>query len=477
MGRKFLAAVGIVVLCAMVAGCGKKPTDNTTVTPRPREPLPKIEVFKPEHETSRTVTWMFDYFSGAFGGIKEETAKEINRILYERGLDCQIVFVNAGMVDETPALGEQMDIYEKDLSGTYGHLDIVCSGLGNGVDTKGKVAFLEERMIPLNDRINSADGQTLREFFTENEWKQAAYKGNIYVVPTSACYSGEDENYNDLYDAVGLGVFLSVREEYAEYFNGFDGTYDSLRKIYDTIGNSDLHIVLCGADKDVVYGLMGYSVLYDFPYREDTKTVVDITENDELAFLLMRLSSDKASGILVLEDGMQDMEGDVLAYIHRNVRLPREGYQEYFLGRYIDAFNVNCRYGISTASGQKDLAFEILSLCSTDPEILGLLYPGLQKETVVRRKELLSVLPKSDLSGILLLRTEKEYAALYDPTDEDRMSPDQAYTRLIGGMFARQGQSRWNIETEWETFKKCVARYSGVCETVNEEVRDWLNGK
>ena len=75
MGRKFLAAVGIVVLCAMVAGCGKKPTDNTTVTPRPREPLPKIEVFKPEHETSRTVTWMFDYFSGAFGGIKEETAK------------------------------------------------------------------------------------------------------------------------------------------------------------------------------------------------------------------------------------------------------------------------------------------------------------------------------------------------------------------------------------------------------------------
>ena len=482
MKRQYLLFL-VIVLAVLMAGCGRSSTENTTPTPSPRptEPLPTIKVYKPDQETSQTVTWMYNSFAAYFGGLKEQTAREINRILYERGLDCQIVFVDGGMVDNLPQWEEQIDLYEKNQAETFGHPDILFTGIGVSNAATGG-SFLESRMVPLENLIYSAEGKELRDFYTKNEWKQVSLDGKIYTVPRAVYYSGEDENYNSMYNAVGLGLFLSVKEEYAGYFDGFDGTYESLRAIYNAIGNNDLHIVISGFDMDFLYGLLGYSVFYEFPYREDTKTVFSITETEELPFLLMSLYSDMSSGILVAEFERRDMTEDVLAYIYNKVELPREGYREYLLAPTIPAFNANCQYGISATSTQKELAFKILSLCSTDPEILELLYPGLQRETIERRTELLSIIPDSDLAGILLPQTDKKYESLTNSSDKEHLRMDLAYLQMINDRVVETPDGPalnpwWSIESEWKTFSEHAKRYSGLCETVNREIRDWLNGK
>ncbi len=486
MKRRCLLFMAVLILAASVVACSWEPSGNGTakevVPSTPPEPLPTIKVYEPPYQTSRTVTWMFDYFSGAFGGIKEQTAKEINRILYERGLDCQILFVNAGLIDQGSRLEEQMDIYEKGQGRKYGRLDIVCSG-SSGYLENGKRSFLERRFAPLNDLIDSAAGKALRDFYTQEEWKQVTLDGTIYVIPAAAYYSGEDENYNMVYNAVCNGLSLSVNENYVKYFDGFDGTYDSLRSIYNTIGDSNLHILIDDFGREVTYGLLGYYDLYDFPYQPKTKTVVDLTKTDELPNLLLQLYNDMATGILVPEYKQETMSGDVLAHIHHAVTLPPEGFREYRLAGLINGLNVNCRYGIAANSGKKDLAFEILTLCSTDPEILGLLYPGLQKETVERRRELLSAIPEDELTGIYLTETGKKYASITSSLEEGEKNHDLAYNQMVSGMFIQTPEDphalnpRWNIDSVWEIFTEHAGRYSEVYKVLNQEIQDWLSGK
>ena len=484
MRRHCLLLIIVVLFAVLAAGCGETASENKTPTPSPwpTEPLPTIKVYEPVYETSNKVVWMYNFFSKFFGGLNEKTGREINRILYERGLDCQIVFVDGGMVDgDQSRWEEQIEKYEKGQGATYGPIDILFTGIGGSNEAAEKGSFLKNRMAPLNDLLGSDEGKVLCEFYTQDEWMQVSLDGKTYCVPLAAYYSGEDEEYNDLYNSVGHGLFLSVREEYAEFFDGFDGTYASLRAIYNAIGDSSLHIMISGFDADIMYGLLGYSTMYDFPYRVDTGTAFDITKTDELPFLLMQLYDDMSSGILFPEFWQQKMSGEVLAYIHRNAQIPPEGYREYLLVKSIPAFRTNCLYGISAASAQKELAFRILSLCLTDPEILGLLYPGLQEETIERRTELLSGTTESELAGILLPKTDEKYRDLSNSSDEDHLRLDMAYMQMVNGMFKKTESKaldpRWNIEEEWKKYKEQAERYSGVCDIINQEVQDWLSGK
>ena len=111
------------------------------------------------------------------------------------------------------------------------------------------------------------------------------------------------------------------------------------------------------------------------------------------------------------------------------------------------------------------------------------MYPGLQKETVERRKELLSAIPENELTGIHLTETGKKYASITSSLEEGEKNYDLAYNQMVSGMFIQTPEDphalnpRWNIDSVWEIFTEDAGRYSEVYKVLNQEIQDWLSGK
>ena len=450
------------------------------------EEQPAITVYPAEYPATRTVTWMFDYFSEKyFSELNRETAKEINRILYEKGLDCQIVFVNIGLTENTGLLEKQVAGYEREMAATYGHLDIINIG-GEGFYTPLSVknGFAERYLVPLDDWLASEEGRTLREFYTADEWKQVTRNGKIYVVPRAAFQTGFDAKGQEVFDAVGYGNGVSVNEKYESYFADFDGTYASLKKIYESIGDPNLYIGIDYCfDEAEVYSLLGYSTLRMagyLPYDEKNERIVNLLNTDEVPALLKELYGDLRTGLLVDMSETKEVPGEMLAYIHGRDVAPRKGTLEYPMAGNKYEYNINGKYGISATSTQKELAMQILTVCMTDPEILKLLYPGLTEDLIAKRTEILSLHPASELAGISMDSVKEKLCA----TGDWEENYDLRFSRLISEMFIRrQDNSRtlnaqWNVEEAWQKYAKeeaFAAFYAELCEIANDEVRKWLN--
>lgn len=454
MKRNISWLLAFMAMCILLTGCKNGKSNN------------KEKDVDLQTEDSTIITWVCLFYPG----IPAENQKEINRILQEKGMDYQINFLLPLDEDGGPLTGagyaEWVDEYEQKRS-----LDIITSGAWPaGVNTD--ISFVKQHMIPLDSYLETEEGKGLREKYTEGEWKQVSLEGNAYVIPSTVVGSAGEYGLD-------TGVYLSINEQYKKYFDEFDGTYNSLRQIYHTIGDENLKIVIPGLPGiREVYGLMGYSTLNSvFAYSQDEKCVVDVTKTEEIPNLLHDMYADLKEGILINQAWTSEIpQNNVLAYIYSLKSLPRVGFVDYQLASGINELNVRAKYGISVNSKKKSQAFQVLCTCFTDPDILCLLYPGADKELVVRRKEILSSYEENELSGFFLEFDERQ-------TDLMQEAIVSSYLELVNSIQQRNENSeddydyelnpKFDSEAEWKKFLASMNSYSDLCEYTNQKLTDW----
>lgn len=440
--KKVFLVLFILLGTMFLAGCQKKENDSDT-------------------DPSKTVTWMLN----TFPRISSETQDAINRLLSEKGYDFKVSFVNDECwTNARYEYVEYLNDFEKNNPS-----DIISSYYWPVGDTSHR-DFVEEHFAPLDEYLMTEAGQKLMDYFSANEWKQCSLNGKQYVVPRAMIDNGNEGIVLD-------GTFLSVKEEYVTFFNEFDGTYKSLKDIYHQIGDDSLCIVIDGIWEETVYGLLGYPVLYGghLPYQTDTQTVVNRSENEVLE-LVKVLYQDIASGVLVNLSRTEEIPEGVFVRIHLGMEGPREGYKEYMLAPGNFEGNCKARYGISVKSKHKDLAFEALAVCMTDPDILQLLHAKthMDRSLYENRKELVSVMPNDRLAGIEL--------SLPDELSVQFSEYEGAFSSFADSMYLRDTSKRqeyslnanWDADKAWEIFLSQTPYYQDVCDSINSQIDEWL---
>lgn len=446
-------------LCILLTGCGKGSSDDRNKSDEDKNNI---------EEEMKTITWVNLFYQG----ISSDNQQKINRILQEKGIEYQIRFVLPSGEDGSPLTGAE---YAEWVKRKEDALDIITSGAWPGGDDT-VIEFVERQMTPLNTYLGTSDGKVLKEFFTDEEWKGCSLNENKYVIPSAVIGSTDDYGLD-------AGVYASVNEKYKEYFAGFDGTYASLKQIYKTIGDKNLHFVIAELPSaQELFGLLGYSTLQStIPFSEAEQSVVDITKTDELPDLLRELYEDMKSGILVYQGwGSEVPEDQVLVYIYSRKRNPREGFVDYQIAPGSNELNLRAKYGISVNSKKKDVAFKIITMCFTDPDILCLLYSGVDRELVLHRKDFLLSNVGSEAAGINLRFDEKQaeaiqkfsngFLVLINAFQQRKDNVDESdYVFELNQVF--------DIEAEWNIFLESIGLYSDLCESVNQQIRKWMESK
>ena len=491
--RKLSLAL-VVALCVIcLIGCGKKrqqdlspkgtdvPSVSVTVTPTATpigmnnpavvddyEPSGEIYMLPAPYETSQTVTMVITRLDWLL--ISEESLNEINRILYEKGLDCQIIFVKADNVDSGAQYIRWLDYCEQTVP-----IDILYSGTWNRTIDSEMIPFVEERFLPLNDYLETDEAESLRNTYIEDEWMSGTINGNMYLVPRAAIvYEGKT--------CLDFGTYISVNEEYEEYFTDFDGTYASLKAIYEKIGDPKLHILTSGLEH--IPTLLGYSCIFwnKLFYQRETDSFMSLKETAEYPNLLKEIYADMCSGVLVDYYKTGVIPEHILAVIHRYRGLWNEGYKEYVTSPDYHELNWNSKYGVSVKTEKKDLALKILSACFSNPDILCLLNPESDREVLAHRSELLSEAPKSELAGIY-------YEEAHKVLREVKKNPASAPSGLTAGMFLNLNPDadysvvnpNWNFDEAYSEFLTEYSYYDELCEAVKKDIENWFsreeNGK
>ena len=358
------------------------PTPVVTATPTP---TPMV------YPVSNHITWARPFARYA---PTEEEQLEINRLLYEKGLDCAIDFVNMGVLMD----GEN-ELWMEQQYAAGAVPDILFSGLWTdteprGLGTEGAYEFARDWFLPLQDYFGTEDGNRLRDCFSETSWKDVTVDGNAYVVPlTFSSY----------------GVYLLVNNEYASYFDGFDGTYQSLRAIYDTIGDPALQIVIPRLDQRIVSALLGYSSFGQLPYDTGTHQIKAFRGFAEAAAMWNSLYHDIGSGLIgdrSLTNGVGDR---ILAEYVVGAGSVGDGYTVFRIDSDNYRPSLALSLGIYRDSPRKELALKVLSVCMEDPEIRVLLQSGrTTAEQIARTEKIRESEEAFELAGFVPTMTEEQ---------------------------------------------------------------------
>ena len=325
----------------------KAPTEAPTQWPTPT-------LVPPEGRTSDSirVALMFGVF------ISEEENAEINRILKEKGLGCEVEFVP----DSYWYMGDQWEAWITEYASEF---DIACIGTRNTCSYPRIREFSKKTFLPLGDYLETEEGSILKSTYSADAWKGTETDGEIYAVPnlTRNRKSG----------------FIAVRDEYVSYFTDFDGTYMTLRNIYDRIGNEELRMVVDVMPDDTrILMLSGYTVLCGTLYDEKTGTCASPEEfTKRLYEVCSLLHQDLSNGVLINKAFEKEVSAEVpedaLAYIYYGTETPMEGYTLFPLPAAAQGMDNPGAYGVLASCPRKELALQALTLCFSDPRIASIL--------------------------------------------------------------------------------------------------------
>lgn len=365
---------------------------------------------------------------GFYGVPGIEGRKQINKLLMEKGYDCEIQFVDTGAFrneDIIPWLEE----YESKNQ----PFDIMFTG-GWNYDVFKAIDFVQERYVPLSDYLNSDDGRALKDFFTPYEWAFTTVSGCVYAIPLTITSSS----------AIGFSKYMYIPEEHADLFSDYDGSYRMLRKIYDQSEQKDKMIIL--QELLCLEAFTDYSTyLYNIPFDLQKNRFVDLSEENEVKEVLSLMAEDVQNGVLSYPV-MESVPKERTFAIIQSGRSDLPGYVEIPLQKTSAYLNLNMSYGISKKSEKKDLAFKILTVCYTDPDIQEYLLPSMKgKNNIDKRRELLSQIEVGEVYDFIpQLSEEMKEAFLGYP-----------YTKLFDGILVYAydeeiKEDRWMINEEYD---------------------------
>ena len=479
--KKNVWALMILALVVLVAGCGKKKTEQEPTPTESGSPavitggentpgayIGSVTVYPTEYPTTNCITWVNPWMND----VSKENCREINRILYEKGYDCQIQFVKTDTVMGTE-YAQWVERIEKSMP-----LDILYTSAWNFTEQDAQRRFVDTKLVTLNEYLESEDGKALYEAYTDEEWKSVTQDGIIRVIPKA--FVGAFEEYR-----IDNGTRLFVHPDYVKYFDIFDGTYASLKAIYNTIDNSNLRIGIRDLNSgDILFGLLGYDnfAALCLPYSEGSKTVMNPVKSGDIPNLLLEMYNDLKSGMLVnLQYEKKTPEGMIAVIGDSSFKAP-EGYREYLISRRVWEYNAKGKYGISVNSTQKELAFRILTVCYTDSDILTCMFPGVDRDTIELRKEIMSALPKSDITGIRMEQAD----AVNGREQEKGNSLMNAFNVLENTLYVLSDPDdynsgkilnpEWDVNTVWKEFKNSTGYIDELCEAANRDIANYLAG-
>ena len=326
------------------------PSNTPIVTATP-SPTPVV------YPVSNHITWGM-HFSSFMPDNEDQLA--INKKLYELGLDCAIDFVPM----ETYS-GEETAFWFKKMEKAGMVPDILNTGIwddyGNVPGIVGSTAYIKAHFLPLNDYLATQEGAKLYDCFPEMQWKGAEIAGVNYTIPTH--YS--------------RGYFLWVKDEYANRFANFDGTYDSLLKIRDSIGNPELQIVISGIDNKLASAMLGYSSYLQYSYDTKTHQLIPFGGYEDGVKIWNRLFRDVTDGTILdrytTASAANIKEDKILAEVVSEWKNPPKGYTVIRLSSDAYSPNFSGQLGVYKDSQQKELALRVITVCMSDPEIVEML--------------------------------------------------------------------------------------------------------
>lgn len=206
------------------------------------------------------------------------------------------------------------------------------------------------------------------------------------------------------------------------------------------------------------------------------KRFVDLSEEKELKDLISVMAEDVRNGVLSYPV-MEDVSTDRTFAIIQSGRSELPGYVEIPLQKTSAYLNLNMSYGISKKSDQKDLAFKILAVCYTDPDIQEYLLPALEgKEKIAKRRELLSQIEVGEVHDFIPQLSDEMKAAFLE----------YPYTKLFNDILVYAYDEeiktdRWMINDEYDVdaiLEEMEApQYQELIEELNKQLDAYYQSK
>ena len=393
--------------------------------------------------------------------ISEETQAEIQRFLDDKGIDCRVEFTpRIDLLNEEYV--EWLDERKKD--GTTPDILSGCLWQHGIVDL---VPFVQKELLPLNSYLVAEEDKKLYNSYAKVEWDRTAVNGTIYSIPLR---QRKQQNTQGKY-------FLCVKDEYKSFFDeDFDGTYASLQKIMENIPDLPKIAMLPRVSLYLVASLFQISEVTYSSYHWKSNEIVDLTKQVEFQELLQDIYSDYQRGVLIDIATMDQVAGNACAFIGFSgdgYDYP-EGYTEYVLAPELYLSSPGSgSYGISAFSEKKDLAFQVLSACYSDPRIASLLFwRTADEDRWNERTQFLGMCDSSAFTGFIPDITPEEFLILQSYENDLRT--------LIESFYLKQGKSyvlNPNFPDLVDQFFSSPHDYGSVMEKVNEQLQDWIDKK
>ena len=420
----------------------------TVITTETTTPTPTVitERHDPWEDSPNVITWLY----WPIPSLGEENIREINRILYETGFDCRIDFRSITYFNQDYVRWVEEEV----------HPDILS--VGGWTRFSSGDAFAKSSFLPLNEYLETAEGMELKKAYSAVEWQMVTLDGIIYTVPRNRTYKRNNS-----------AVYIAIRDEYLDCFRDFDGTYASLREIYDSLDNPQLRILFDGVEYDKVIALLGYQTVYrgTIPYDPVTNKLLNPSEVGEAEYrLCMEIFEDLKNGVLI-DLSQNTAEGETLAIVYSGVRPPMEGYTTRILKGADYEVNTLLTYGVYKYSEKTDLALRILTECLSNPEIASILNWNIEDGSAWKQRvALMATESENPLTGFLPNLTKEEEASI-----------DQ-YMEIQSGLFTNLYRIDANGETKLNSAyqpKKAASddSYRAGIEGLNRELKKWFADK
>lgn len=286
--------------------------------------------------------------------LTEEESAEINRILKEEGLSCDVEFI-----PDTYWYNDHD--WERWVDENEERLDIIHVGVwSNNIHM---CEFMKKHLLPLNDYIETEDGRILRDAFGKTRWEYSeTQEGFIYAIPV-------------LNEKSDKKVYAAVNDDYLSLFGTTALDYEYVKKICDGIDYPGCKISIDSVSDKVLLSLCGYSWTYGgIPYDKNANKVTNTSEcTEQLHNVCLQLYQDLKNGITVDESCNPDGVVNPIVYIYYDAKKEIEGYTSFAISENRYVVGTTGMYGVLASCPRKELALQVLTLCFSNPKIASIL--------------------------------------------------------------------------------------------------------
>ena len=399
------------------------------------------------------IVWANQVYDQAF---KKETQDRIQSFLLEKGINCTIDFLRMDR------MGKEYDAWlQKQKEGTVP--DIIPSGAWER-GFLDSAEFAKRELLPLTGYFETDVGKQLLNAFAEVEWERIRIDGDIYFIPRRT-----NERYGD-----ASALSLNVNDLYKDAFEAsFDGSYQSLHDICKSIPDS--HPILTTTRMATMKQFLGVEDVFLATFDINERKFVDLTQKPNFKEVMQLVYSDYRAGLLIDINSSEEVSADAFAYIAHGTDQPVDGFTQFVLSEELFSYNGGT-YGVSAFSQNKDLAFRVLSLCYSDPEIASLISWGDEDADADGWKEKTSYLNSCSPSCVTGFRpdiTPKEYDIMrdyYDRLIEMYRSVHLAPRGVLEGINP-------NFPKLLDDFFNTSGKYDEVFRKYNEQFEAWIRNK